>query len=133
VHYDELPKTLIMMVVNDVDVTKVVDLMVDRSRTGFCRDGEDLCQPCVDSIYRKNRRGLHYERDNRSHQKRQNFRKTKKVLEELGIPSVSIQSVDAGENRRVWSAINDLEPLNFRKILHIGQAPRRHRHRTTRT
>lgn len=40
VHYDELPKTLIMMVINDKDVEKVVNLMMDKSRTGFVGDGK---------------------------------------------------------------------------------------------
>jgi nitrogen regulatory protein PII 1 len=40
VHYDELPKMLVMMVVNDSDVDRVVNLMMDKSRTGFVGDGK---------------------------------------------------------------------------------------------
>ena len=45
VHYDELPKMLIMMVVNDGDVTRVVDLMMEKSRTGFVGDGKIFIYP----------------------------------------------------------------------------------------
>jgi nitrogen regulatory protein PII 1 len=50
IHYDELPKTLIMMVVNDGDVTKVVNLMMDKSRTGFVGDGKIFVSP-VEATY----------------------------------------------------------------------------------
>jgi len=50
VHYDELPKTLIMMVVNDGDVSKVVNLMMDKSRTGFVGDGKIFVSP-VEATY----------------------------------------------------------------------------------
>jgi len=50
IHYDELPKMLIMMVVNDGDVTKVVNLMMDKSRTGFVGDGKIFISP-VETTY----------------------------------------------------------------------------------
>jgi len=50
VHYDELPKTLIMMVVNDDDVTKVINLMMDKARTGFVGDGKIFVSP-VETTY----------------------------------------------------------------------------------
>ncbi|GAB4486242.1 MAG: P-II family nitrogen regulator [Thermodesulfovibrionales bacterium] len=50
IHYDELPKTLVMMVVNDSDVDKVVHLMIDKSRTGFVGDGKIFISP-VESAY----------------------------------------------------------------------------------
>lgn len=40
VHYDELPKTLIMMVVNTEDVDKVVKIIQDKAKTGFIGDGK---------------------------------------------------------------------------------------------
>jgi nitrogen regulatory protein PII 1 len=40
VHYDELPKTLLMMVVNDGDVQTVVGLINEKARTGFIGDGK---------------------------------------------------------------------------------------------
>jgi nitrogen regulatory protein PII 1 len=40
VHYDELPKTLLMMVVDDVDEEKVVGIIRDKAKTGFIGDGK---------------------------------------------------------------------------------------------
>jgi nitrogen regulatory protein PII 1 len=40
VHYDELPKMLVMMVVNDGDVEKVVTIIQEKARTGFVGDGK---------------------------------------------------------------------------------------------
>jgi nitrogen regulatory protein PII 1 len=40
VHYDELPKTLIMTVVDDKDLDKVVKVIQDKARTGFIGDGK---------------------------------------------------------------------------------------------
>ena len=45
VHYDELPKTLIMMVIGDEDVQKVVGLIQDKARTGFVGDGKVFVSP----------------------------------------------------------------------------------------
>ncbi len=50
VHYDELPKTLIMMVVDDKDTTKVIGLINDKARTGFVGDGKIFVTP-VESAY----------------------------------------------------------------------------------
>jgi nitrogen regulatory protein PII 1 len=40
VHYDELPKTLLMMVVDDVDEEKVIGIIRDKAKTGFIGDGK---------------------------------------------------------------------------------------------
>ncbi len=45
VHYDELPKTLVMMVVNDGDVERVVSVISDKARTGFIGDGKVFVSP----------------------------------------------------------------------------------------
>lgn len=45
VHYDELPKTLIMMVVEDEDVDRVVKIIEDKARTGFIGDGKIFISP----------------------------------------------------------------------------------------
>ena len=40
VHYDLLPKVLLILVVNDDDVTKVMGVITDNSKTGFIGDGK---------------------------------------------------------------------------------------------
>ncbi len=50
VHYDELPKTLMMMVVKDSDVEKVVNIISEKARTGFIGDGKIFVSP-VESSY----------------------------------------------------------------------------------
>ncbi len=50
VHYDELPKTLIMMVVEDRDADKVINLINDKARTGFVGDGKIFTSP-VENAY----------------------------------------------------------------------------------
>ncbi len=50
VHYDELPKTLVMMVVHDAEVDKVVGLISGKARTGFIGDGKIFVSP-VESSY----------------------------------------------------------------------------------
>lgn len=50
VHYDELPKTLLMTVVNDGDVEKVVKVIEDKARSGFIGDGKIFVSP-VDTAY----------------------------------------------------------------------------------
>lgn len=50
VHYDELPKTLIMTVVDDKDEGKVVELIQNKARTGFIGDGKIFISP-VESVY----------------------------------------------------------------------------------
>lgn len=50
VHYDELPKTLIMMVVDDQDVQTVVALINEKTKTGFIGDGKIFLSP-VEASY----------------------------------------------------------------------------------
>ncbi|MFQ3573531.1 MAG: P-II family nitrogen regulator [Thermodesulfovibrionales bacterium] len=50
VHYDELPKTLIMMVVDDNDVNPVINIIVEKARTGFIGDGKIFVSP-VEAAY----------------------------------------------------------------------------------
>jgi len=50
VHYDELPKTLLMIVVDDEDEVKVVHLIQEKARTGFIGDGKIFVSP-VDTAY----------------------------------------------------------------------------------
>lgn len=50
VHYDELPKMLVMMVVNDGDVERVVNLIHEKARTGFVGDGKIFISP-VENAY----------------------------------------------------------------------------------
>ncbi len=50
VHYDELPKTLLMMVIDDEDVEKVLGIIQDKARTGFVGDGKVFVSP-VDNAY----------------------------------------------------------------------------------
>jgi len=45
VHYDELPKTLIMTVVDDNDIDRVVHVIQDKARTGFIGDGKIFVSP----------------------------------------------------------------------------------------
>jgi nitrogen regulatory protein PII 1 len=49
-HYDELPKTLIMTVVEDADVDNVIKVIQDKSRTGFIGDGKIFVSP-VDNAF----------------------------------------------------------------------------------
>ena len=50
VHYDELPKTLLMIVVDDEDEKKVMDLIQTKAKTGFIGDGKIFVSP-VDNAY----------------------------------------------------------------------------------
>ncbi|RJR16861.1 MAG: P-II family nitrogen regulator [Nitrospiraceae bacterium] len=50
VHYDELPKTLIMMVVDDKDTDNVIAIIQDKARTGFVGDGKVFVSP-VETAY----------------------------------------------------------------------------------
>jgi nitrogen regulatory protein PII 1 len=50
VHYDELPKTLLMTVVNDDEAQKVIGIISDKARTGFIGDGKIFVSP-VDASY----------------------------------------------------------------------------------
>ncbi|MGE5894533.1 MAG: P-II family nitrogen regulator [bacterium] len=50
VHYDELPKTMIMTVVANEDADKVITIIKDKARTGFIGDGKIFISP-VESVY----------------------------------------------------------------------------------
>ena len=50
VHYDELPKTLLMMVVNDGEVERVTGIISEKARTGFIGDGKIFISP-VEASY----------------------------------------------------------------------------------
>jgi nitrogen regulatory protein PII 1 len=50
VHYDELPKTLLMTVVEDKDMDRVIGVIQDKARTGFIGDGKIFISP-VESAY----------------------------------------------------------------------------------
>ncbi|MDA8091459.1 MAG: P-II family nitrogen regulator [Nitrospiraceae bacterium] len=50
IHYDELPKTLIMMVVEDGDLQKVIGLIHEKAKTGFIGDGKIFVSP-VESAF----------------------------------------------------------------------------------
>lgn len=50
VHYDELPKALLLVVVDDEDEGKVVNLIQTKARTGFIGDGKIFVSP-VDTAY----------------------------------------------------------------------------------
>jgi len=50
VHYDELPKVLIMTVVDDKDMDQVVRVIHEKARTGFIGDGKIFVSP-VESAY----------------------------------------------------------------------------------
>jgi nitrogen regulatory protein PII 1 len=49
VHYDELPKTLIMMVVDDREVAKALKIIQDKAKTGFVGDGKIFISPIEDT------------------------------------------------------------------------------------
>jgi nitrogen regulatory protein PII 1 len=50
VHYDELPKTLLMMVIDDEDEDKVISIIQEKARTGFIGDGKIFVSP-VENAY----------------------------------------------------------------------------------
>jgi nitrogen regulatory protein PII 1 len=50
VHYDELPKVLIMTVVDDKDMDQVVRVIHEKARTGFIGDGKIFVSP-VENAY----------------------------------------------------------------------------------
>lgn len=50
VHYDELPKTIIMMVVEDKDVDEVIKLIKYKAYTGHFGDGKIFISP-VDAAF----------------------------------------------------------------------------------
>ena len=50
VHYDELPKVMLMTVVDDRDLDKAVTVINDKARTGFIGDGKIFVSP-VEQAY----------------------------------------------------------------------------------
>jgi Nitrogen regulatory protein P-II. len=50
IHYDELPKTMIMMVVEDENVDEVIKIINDKAYTGNYGDGKIFVNP-VDEVY----------------------------------------------------------------------------------
>ncbi|SNX54940.1 P-II family nitrogen regulator [Thermoanaerobacterium sp. RBIITD] len=50
IHYDELPKTMIMMVVEDENVDEVIKIINDKAYTGNYGDGKIFVNP-VDEAY----------------------------------------------------------------------------------
>ncbi|NTW29154.1 MAG: P-II family nitrogen regulator [Coriobacteriia bacterium] len=50
IYYDELPKTLLMMVVDDADTAAVIGVIEDKARTGFIGDGKIFVSP-VEEAY----------------------------------------------------------------------------------
>ena len=50
IYYDELPKTLLMLVVEDENAKSVVELIEDKARTGFIGDGKIFISP-VEEAY----------------------------------------------------------------------------------
>ncbi len=50
IRYDELPKLLIMMAVNDEDLPKVADIIMEKARTGSPGDGKIFVTP-VEEAY----------------------------------------------------------------------------------
>lgn len=50
IHYDELPKTLLMIVVDEADIPSVMTVLQDKARTGFIGDGKIFISP-VDNAF----------------------------------------------------------------------------------
>ena len=50
IYYDELPKTLLMLVVEDESAKRVVEVIEDKARTGFIGDGKIFISP-VEEAY----------------------------------------------------------------------------------
>ncbi len=50
VHYDELPKVLLAIVVNDEDISKVRDIIIEKAQTGMPGDGKIFISQ-VDEAY----------------------------------------------------------------------------------
>jgi nitrogen regulatory protein PII 1 len=48
--YEELPKTLLLIAVKDEEVDKVVNIVMDRARTGNIGDGKIFISPIEKSI-----------------------------------------------------------------------------------
>ena len=50
VHYDELPKTLLMLVTDDENAGKIADIIIENGRTGHFGDGKIFVTP-VEEAY----------------------------------------------------------------------------------
>lgn len=50
VHYDELPKTLLMLVTDDGNADKIADIIIENGRTGHFGDGKIFVTP-VEEVY----------------------------------------------------------------------------------
>lgn len=50
IHYDELPKTLLMLVVEDEQTKHAIEVIEDKARTGFIGDGKIFVSP-VEEAY----------------------------------------------------------------------------------
>ena len=48
--YEELPKTLLLIAVKDEEVDKVVNIVMDRARTGNIGDGKIFISPIEEAI-----------------------------------------------------------------------------------
>ena len=58
VHYDMLPKVLLLLVVNDEDVRKVMSVITDTSKTGFIGDGKIFVSEVEDAYTIRTGEGL---------------------------------------------------------------------------
>jgi nitrogen regulatory protein PII 1 len=50
IYYDELPKTLLMLVVQDDAAARAIEIIEDKARTGFIGDGKIFISP-VEEAY----------------------------------------------------------------------------------
>jgi nitrogen regulatory protein PII 1 len=50
IYYDELPKTLLMLVVEDAQAKHAIEVIEDKARTGFIGDGKIFVSP-VEEAY----------------------------------------------------------------------------------
>jgi nitrogen regulatory protein PII 1 len=50
VHYEELPKTMILMVAEDASIDDIIDLIKDKAYTGNFGDGKIFVSP-VEAVY----------------------------------------------------------------------------------
>jgi nitrogen regulatory protein PII 1 len=49
IYYDELPKTLLMLVVEDENAKHAIQVIEDKARTGFIGDGKIFVSPVEDA------------------------------------------------------------------------------------
>jgi len=50
IRYDELPKTLIMMVMENGDLQKVIGIIQEKAKTGFIGDGKIFVSPVEEAF-----------------------------------------------------------------------------------